>query len=275
MLTPTQLKQLCDQYYLRPSKSFGQNYLISDAPITAMIDAARITKDDVVIEVGPGFGILTLELAKRAKKVIAFEIEQKLRPYWEEKMKEYKNIEIVWGDALVHLDEHISKLKTYKVVANLPYQITSKLLRAFLERPHPPQSVTVMVQHEVAQRICAKPGSMSLLAVSVQYFGEPKTIKKVSKGNFWPSPKVDSAALLVDNIQTKKNSELFFKVVKAAFSQKRKQAWKLIAEECHIDGERVKSVLKEIKRNEKVRAEELSVGEWERMVEMFRKEKLV
>lgn len=266
MLTPTQLKSLCIKYNLHPSKSFGQNYLISDAPITAMLDAGEVGNEDTIIEIGPGFGILTLALAAKAKKIISFEIEKKLAPYWEEKIQEQKNIEIMWGDVLQEIGK-IKLPKKYKVIANVPYQITSWILRTFLELPNPPTCMVVMVQKEVADRICAKAGDMSLLAVSVQYYGQPKIIKKVPKGNFWPSPKVDSAVVAIKNIEKKKNAEQFFRIVKAAFAQKRKQAWKNISTELGIDGALIKKVLAHIAGNEKARAEELGVEEWEEVVE--------
>lgn len=270
MLTPTQLKNLCNQYNLRPSKSFGQNYLISDAPIHAMIEAGGVNDNDTIVEIGPGFGVLTLQLAHHAKKIIAFEIEQRLKSYWEEKIREHKNIEIVWGDVLQSINK-ITLQKKYKLIANLPYQITSKVLRTFLELKYPPECMIIMVQKEVAERICAKAGDMSLLAVSVQYYGEPKIIKRVNKGNFWPSPKVDSAVVAIKNIGARndKKVERFFEIVRAAFAQKRKQAWKNISTELKIDGEKIKSILREVTGNEKVRAEELSVEEWERIVELL------
>lgn len=266
MLTPTQLKSLCIKYNLRPSKSFGQNYLISDAPITAMLDAGEVNKEDTIIEIGPGFGILTLALATHSKKVISFEIEKKLAPYWEEKIREQKNIEIMWGDVLQEIGK-IKLPKKYKVIANVPYQITSRILRTFLELPNPPSCMVVMVQKEVAERICAKAGDMSLLAVSVQYYGQPKIVKKVPKGNFWPSPKVDSAVVAIKNIEKKKNAEDFFNVVRAAFAQKRKQAWKNISIELGVEGDLVKKVLARVVGNEKARAEELGVEEWEKIAE--------
>jgi 16S rRNA (adenine1518-N6/adenine1519-N6)-dimethyltransferase len=165
------------------------------------------------------------------------------------------------------------------VVANLPYQITSQVLRTLLELEHPPESITVMVQKEVAERICAKParkasprakGNMSLLAVSVQYYGVPKMVAKVTKGNFWPEPKVDSAILEIRNLKSEirdRVSDRFFDVVKAGFSNKRKQAWRNISVGLGIDGEVVKQVLDEVVGNEKVRAQELSVEEWVMVVE--------
>lgn len=264
-LTPSQIKSLCETYRLRPSKSYGQNYLVNDFPIKKMIEAAELKKTDTVVEVGPGFGILTFAAAPLVNKVIAFEIERKLEGYWEEKRKEYKNVEIIWGDALRSHKSKVISLQSYKLIANLPYHITSKILRAFLEAEHKPEKIVIMVQKEVAERICAKPGGMSILAVSVQYYGTPRIVARVSKGNFWPEPKVDSAVLAIDMHQTQpspKDAEAFFRIVRAGFANKRKQLWKNLSVGLGIEGERVKGVLREVVGNEKVRAEEVGIGEW-------------
>lgn len=220
MFTVPQLKQLCSKYRLTPSKNYGQNFLINPAPIQKMLATAELSKNDTVIEVGPGFGALTFALAQRAGKVIAFEIEKKLQPYWDEQLKKYKNIEVGWGNAL----KAPLPNQKYRVIANLPYQITSNVLRKFLEAAVPPELMVLMVQKEVAERICAKPGDMSLLAVSVQYFADSKIIMNVPRGYFWPEPKVDSAVikLKMRALARNDNDEWFFRVVKAGFAQKRK-----------------------------------------------------
>lgn len=264
---PTYLKELCKKYGLRPSKQYGQNYLVSEKPIQKMIEAAELDPEETVVEVGPGFGVLTLALAGQAKKVVSFEIEKKLESYWDEISASYPNIEIVWGNVLSSFDSCRSKVPdSYKVVANLPYQITSKILRLFLEEKNPPKQIVVMVQKEVAERMCAKPGDMSLLSVSVQYFGSPHIVTKVSKGSFFPSPKVDSAVVSISQIQAQPESERFFQIVRAAFSNKRKQAWKNITTSLGIEGDRVKNVLKECTGSEKIRAQGLSIAQWKEVV---------
>ncbi|MBU1895825.1 hypothetical protein KJ641_03075, partial [Patescibacteria group bacterium] len=161
----------------------------------------------------------------------------------------------------------------YKVVANLPYQITSQVLRVLLEQENKPESITVMVQKEVAERIVAKQGDMSLLALSVQYYGEPKIITKVSKGNFWPEPKVDSAVLTISKISrvSKFTDEEFFRIARAGFANKRKQLWRNLSvglggTEGQVATCPYKKILKEVTGNEKVRAQELSVEEWRGVV---------
>ena len=264
LYTPTYLKELCGQYGLSPSKAYGQNYLISEGPIKKMIEAAEISSDDRIVEVGPGFGVLTLALAQTDAQVTSFEIEKKRERYWEQKKKEYPNLNIIWGNVLHQFDADDFR-KRYKVVANLPYQITSQIIRLFLEQAQPPERMVVMVQKEVAERICAKPGNMSLLAVSVQYFGTPKIVTKVSSGSFWPAPKVDSAVLAVSGIHPKKDSDLFFKIVRAGFKNKRKQLWRNLADGLGLEKTDVQQILKDVTGNEKIRAQELSIIQWEKI----------
>ncbi|EKE06597.1 MAG: hypothetical protein ACD_18C00315G0003 [uncultured bacterium] len=272
---PSYLIELCKKYNLSPSKKYGQNYLMTKIYIDKMLEAGEINKDDLVVEVGPGFGVLTFALAEKAGKIVSFEIEQKLREYWEENALE--NLEIIWGDVVKQFS--VSKFsapggpalgwKKYKVVANLPYQITSAILRMFLELENKPESMVIMVQKEVAQRITAKKGDMSVLAISVQYYGQPKVVAKVTKGNFWPSPKVDSAVLLINNIKSPNNDfsdERFFEVVKSGFAQKRKQLWRNLSQGLKLDAEKIKGILVEVCGNEKIRAEELGVEEWVEIV---------
>ena len=224
LLQPTYLKTLCKKYALTPSKQYGQNYLVSEGAIQKIVEAADISKTDLLVEVGPGFGVLTLALAKTGASIKTFEIEKKLQPYWDEMQQKYSNVHVVWGNVLhMFKKEQADFKKPYKVVANLPYPITSQIIRLFLEQEQPPERMVVMVQKEVAERIVAKPWDMSVLAVSVQYFGTPKIITKVASGSFWPAPKVDSAVLAITNIQPRKESALFFRVVRAGFASKRKQ----------------------------------------------------
>lgn len=290
ILTPNQIKALCQQYGLSPSKKYGQNYLIAETPIAKILKAAELNNTDTVVEIGPGFGILTFALAKTVNKVLAYEIEKKLIPYWEEilnhkgsgqELKEYNNIEIVWGNFLTEVKNLKFKVKgPYKVVANLPYQITSRVLRVLLEenkftRHSPqggdgPEKIVVMVQKEVAERITARPGEMSLLAVSVQYYGAPKIEAKVTKGNFWPQPKVDSAILSIQthkhlNTQTFLDKE-FFVVVRAGFANKRKQLWRNLSVGLKIETDYSKKAVLSVSGNEKIRAQELSIEQWKELV---------
>ncbi len=271
VLPPHMIKDLCARYDLTPSKAYGQNYLVSDAPILAMLKAAQITKGDTVVEIGPGFGVLTFELLTHAKKVIAFEIEQKLRPYWMEKQAEFHNLEMVWGNVLSTSEQRgFPKDHPYKVVANVPYQITSDIIRLCVESVPPPEVIVLMVQKEVAERMMAKPGDMSLLALSVQYYGRVEKVMTVSKGSFWPSPKVDSAVIAIHPERRDANeARVFFALAKAGFSHKRKMVWRNISSQLHVDEHIVKHALEQVVNNTTVRAEELSVADWLALIPFF------
>ncbi len=192
------IKNLLLKYSARPSKGLGQHFLIDKKVLHKIIQAADLKPGDVILEVGPGIGILTLELAKKVKKVVAVEKDFKMIAVLKEVLRDYKNVEIVRDDILkVNLNDFILKPKTYKIVANIPYYLTSHLIRKFLEIDNPPKEMILMIQKEVAQRIVARPPKMSLLAVSVQFYAKPEIITFVSKKSFWPQPKVDSAIIKI------------------------------------------------------------------------------
>lgn len=264
LFNPDYLKHLCQTYGLTPSKKYGQNFLVNPEPIEKMIEASEIKSDDTVVEVGPGFGVLTLALVEKAKKVLSFEIEKKIEPYWNEELKKYNNLEIVWGNVL-QVPSSKFPVNNYKVVANLPYQITSQILRTFLEMENKPEVMVLMVQKEVAERICAPAGDMSVLSVSVQYYGEPEIVAYVPRSSFWPVPAVDSAVIRVrikkDEARIKNEADLFFKIVKAGFSSRRKMLIKNLSSVA--DKDKIRSVFKELGIDEKVRAQELSVEQWQ------------
>lgn len=270
------LKHLCAKFQLRPSKEYGQNYLINPEVIEMIIAVSGVNKKDTVVEVGPGFGILTLDLAAKVKKLMAFEIEKKLEPYWQEiisRLAQSKedNFEIIWGNVL-RADPKIFP-KNYKVVANLPYQITSPVLKLFLEDlENKPKELTLMVQKEVAERICAKPGDMSVLAIAVQYFGQAEIVGEVKRNNFWPAPAVDSAVIKIKVDQKRPDTEYnkkFFQMVKVGFAQKRKLLVKnLLPYFGKQNKEKIQSALKNMGLVDTVRAQELSVENWEQLAKI-------
>lgn len=268
LFNPDYLQHLCQKYSLRPSKQYGQNFLLNEEVIEKMIEAGEVNKKDTVVEVGPGFGVLTLPLCEKAGKVLAYEIEKKIAPYWEERVKEYKNLEIIWGNILYSSKEQVTSDK-YKVVANLPYQITSQVLRFFLEQENKPEVMILMVQKEVGERICAKKGEMSVLGLSVQFYGEPEIIQIVNREDFYPAPKVDSAVI---KIKIKKDlpeidENKFFALVRAGFINKRKLLSKNLQ---NYLGKKNKEVIdkafEKMGFSPNIRAQELGVEEW---VELF------
>ncbi len=254
------LKHLCQKFQLRPSKEYGQNYLINPEVIETMIAASGVTKKDILVEVGPGFGILTLDLAAKVKKLFTFEIEAKLKPYWEEistrlAQSKENNFEVIWGNVLR------ADPKLFPV------------LKLFLEDlENKPKEMTLMVQKEVAERICAKPGEMSVLGLSVQYFGQAQIMGEVKNNNFWPVPQVDSAIIKIVLDKTTTNREedrAFFKFVKVGFAQKRKLLIKnLLPTIGKQHKEKFIAELKKMGFTETARAQELSVENWKQLVKI-------
>lgn len=269
LFNPDYLQHLCQKYGLRPSKQYGQNFLINEEVVEKMIEAGGINKKDVVLEVGPGFGVLTLSLCEKAGKVIAYEIEKKILPYWEERVKEYKNLEIIWGNVLYSKK---LKVESYKVLANLPYQITSQVIRFFLEQENKPESMVIMVQKEVGERICAKPGDLSVLGLSVQFYGEPEIISFVPRNDFYPAPKVDSAVIkiIIKKNLPKIDEKKFFDFVKAGFVNKRKLLTKNLQN--HLGKKNKETIDKAFEKMgflSNVRAQELSVEDWIKLFTMI------
>jgi len=199
------IKDVLKKHAIRPSKRLGQNFLIDKNVLQKIIEAAKLKPTDIILEIGPGLGILTIELAKRVRKVIAVEKDRQLCTILKNILNapNVKNVEIIEGDILkiestFRLDRNESLTNyNYKIVANLPYYIVSPVMRKFLEAENPPQLLVLMVQKEVAQRIVANPPQMNLLAVAVQFYAQPKIISYVSKNSFWPRPKVDSAIIKI------------------------------------------------------------------------------
>ncbi|HLD42208.1 MAG TPA: 16S rRNA (adenine(1518)-N(6)/adenine(1519)-N(6))-dimethyltransferase RsmA [archaeon] len=265
------IKELLGKQGIKPRKSLGQNFLTSKGVLGDILKAASLTKQDTVLEIGPGIGTLTRGLAQSAKKVAAVEKDSAMVEILKETTKDLPNIEIIQGDILKlrQAKELLSLSKEgYKVVANLPYYITSPVIRLFLEAEHKPELLVLMVQKEVAQRICAKPPKMSLLAVSVQIYGEPSIVAYVKKGCFWPQPKVDSAILKIapHNLTKLSYPQLdlvkFFTVVKAGFKQPRKQLLNNLSQGLKIPKQKVETWLGQIGIAPTQRAETLAMQDW-------------
>jgi len=260
------IKDLLKKHQLRPLKRFGQNFLIDKRALRRIVAAADLSSQDTVLEIGPGIGTLTQELAKKAGKVIAIEKDRNMVDILKETLKDFKNVQMVKGDIL-----KIEKLKieNYKVVANLPYYIVAPVIRKFLEMIEVrPQSMILMVQKEVGQRICAKPPHMSLLAISVQFYATPEIISYVSKKSFWPQPKVDAAIIkIIPKKQRTVLCNLFFKIVKAGFSQPRKQLINNLSLGLKYDKKKVEAWLLKNKIQPTQRAETLAIRDWLNLTE--------
>ena len=247
-----------------PKKSLGQNFLVNPRILDKIVAAAEISEDDVVLEIGPGTGNLTAKLAEKAKQVIAVEKDKRLIEELREKFKN-KNVEIIEADILKFKIQNSNfKNDQYKIVANIPYYITSKFLRIIFEEWPRPKVIVLTIQKEVAQRIMAKPPKMNLLALSVQFFSEPKIIGYISKKKFRPRPKIDSAIIKLtprENLLTN-DPEKFFKIAKAGFSGKRKQLINSLSTNLKMGKEEIKKILKEAGINQEIRPGELDIEDW-------------
>jgi 16S rRNA (adenine1518-N6/adenine1519-N6)-dimethyltransferase len=268
------IKQLLKKYKIFPSKRLGQNFLIDKNVLRKIIETSELSKRDVTLEIGSGIGNLTIELAKKVKKVIAVEKDKRMVEILKERLKEEKieNVETVNEDILKFLPSFKLR-RSYKVVANIPYYLTSRLIRNLLEMERKPKLIVLMVQKEVAQRICAKPPKMNLLAVSVQFYAKPEIVSFVSKNCFWPRPKVDSAIIKISSIKKQKatkEEKLFFKIVKAGFSHPRKQLINNLSEKLKMKKERVKNWLLENNIRPSQRAETLNLEDWINLAKSYR-----
>jgi 16S rRNA (adenine1518-N6/adenine1519-N6)-dimethyltransferase len=225
-ISPLNVSALLRQHGLRPDKAMGQNFLIDEAHLQRIVQDAGVTADDEVLEVGAGLGSLTRHLAVKAKRVVAVELDGKLLPILRETVLDAGNVEIVHGDILQLRLADFLQTPGFLVVANIPYYLTSNLIRFLLEHQPRPGRLAITIQREVAERACAVPPEMSLLALSVQLYGTPRIAHHIPAGAFYPAPKVDSALLIVNLFPESRLPEekinAFFKIAKAAFSQKRK-----------------------------------------------------
>lgn len=262
-------KQLLDRYDLAPKQSLGQNFLFDEALLARIVAAAELAPDDEVLEVGPGLGALTRQLAMVAGRVVAVELDGRLLPVLESELASFANVELVQADVL-QLDPADWFGGTYKVVANVPYYITGAILRHLLERRPRPSRLVLTVQKEVAERLTARPPQMSLLAVSVQYYGRVRQVSSVKAGAFWPRPEVDSAVIRVDVDRLDQATagaaaeRAFFRVVRAGFSEKRKQL-KNNLRQLALSDEAIAAALAVASIDGKRRAETLTIEEWERL----------
>ncbi|MCX7842972.1 MAG: 16S rRNA (adenine(1518)-N(6)/adenine(1519)-N(6))-dimethyltransferase RsmA [Clostridia bacterium] len=281
-------KEILQKFNIKLTKSLGQNFLTDDNIVGKIIDTAEIAKTDLVIEVGPGIGNMTRELAKRAGKVAAIEIDKHLIPALKENLNEFTNVDIINEDVLnvdiKRLTEDIrqtydTELKNdkVKVVANLPYYITTPIIMKFLEEDPGIDMMVLMVQKEVGERIAAKPGGKDYgaLSVAVQYYAKPETVLKVPPGCFIPQPEVDSVVIrlkVFDQPPVKLlNKDIFFKTVKASFGQRRKTLINALSNsgQFHLSKEEIKQILESIGVDEKQRGETLTIEQFARLANAF------
>jgi 16S rRNA (adenine1518-N6/adenine1519-N6)-dimethyltransferase len=269
------VRRLLREFNFQPKKGLGQNFLVSEGTLRRIVAAADLEPGDVVLEVGPGLGTLTRLLAQQAERVIAVELDQRLVEILSRTLADFPNVEIVQGDILEMEPGGPGGLSDlspgYKVVANLPYYITSAVLRYLLTARVKPQLIVVTVQREVAQRMIASPGQMSLLSISVQFYGRPRIVARVPPGAFYPVPKVNSAVVRIDLYDSPPvavaDVDRFFEVVRAGFGQKRKQLRNALAQGLSLPVSTVVEALRRGGVDEKRRAQTLSLEEWARVTQ--------
>lgn len=265
--------ELLQRYNIRPDKRLGQNFLTDPFYLNKVVEAACVESGDCALEIGAGVGNLTRLLALQARTVVAIELDERLIPPLEEVLVPHPNVKIVHGDILgIKLSDYIDR-PNYKVVANIPYYITSALIRYLLESDIKPSSLTLTVQKEVAQRICAQAGKMSLLALSVQVYGRPRIITQIPAGAFFPQPKVDSSIVRVDIYETAviphQTIDLFFRLAKAGFSQKRKTLRNSLSAGMHWSAQQTDHLLETAHIDPQRRPQTLSLKEWGKLTEVL------
>jgi 16S rRNA (adenine1518-N6/adenine1519-N6)-dimethyltransferase len=265
-VTPLNIPALLRRFDLKPQKSLGQNFLMDEAALAKVTAAAELAPHDTVLEIGPGLGSLTRHLAEAAARVVAVELDQNLLPPLQYILSDYANVEVIHGDILTLQLSTFNLPPAYKVVANIPYYITSAVIRHLLEAEAQPERLVLTVQKEVAQRMCAAPGEMSLLAVSVQFYSALRIVARLSAGAFYPRPEVDSAVVRLD-VRAQPavdvpDADAFFRVVRAGFSQKRKQLRNALSAGLGLSGEAIEAVLRQADIDPKRRAETLTLEEW-------------
>lgn len=268
-IPPINISYLLKKYGLRPHKGLGQNFLQDPIALEKIVAAAEIQPTDTVLEIGPGLGSLTRYLAASAKSVVAVELDQHLLPPLKAVLSPYENVRLIHGDILELDPSDVMKEPNYVVAANVPYYITSAIIRHLLESPSKPRRIVLTVQKEVAQRICETPGDMSLLALSVQVYGKPRIVAHIPAGAFFPAPNVDSAVLLIQIYdQPLIPTELldtFFQLIKAGFSQKRKTLRNSLSSGLAISPTQAAELLTQADIDPQRRAETLSIDEWSKL----------
>lgn len=274
LTSPKTIKDICKKFDFTFSKGLGQNFLLDSSVLDAMSDVA---KSGYVLEIGPGFGCLTYTLAEDKEKVVSVEIDKRLIPVLDYTLSEFDNVKVIEKDILKTdvkelIKEEFGEEKV-SVVANLPYYITTPIIAALLENELPIADITVMVQKEVAERISARPGSKDYGAISVmcQFYANPEIITVVPAVSFMPPPKVDSAVLRLDILDEPsvkcKNKDKFFKVVKAAFAQRRKTLLNCLSNGFGVDKEEMARILNEVGISPQIRGEKLTLEDFAKIAD--------
>ncbi len=263
-MTPGEVQGIFHTIGLRPQQAAGQNFLLDENVVESMVDAAGVEAGQKVLEIGPGLGILTRALLNRGAHVVAVELDARLYAYMKKKFKGQERLRVIHDDIFkVQLAKHFTEGE-YKLVANLPYSATSLVFRNFLTLAPRPMSMTVMIQREVAQRICAGPGDMSMLALTVQYYSQPALLFDVPPAKFFPIPKVTSSIIhaeVLNKVETDADNALFA-FMRAGFSSKRKKLSNSLSASLKISTSVIEAKMAKVSLKKEVRAQELSLENW-------------
>jgi len=269
---PLNIRAILRQYGLRPSKGLGQNFLVDETILKYIVICAGVSRQDTVLEIGPGLGSLTRHLALAADKVVAVELDQKLFPALETILNPFPNIRLLQGDILKLALADLVPQEEYLVVANIPYYITSALVRHLLESTPRPRRIVLTVQKEIAERICAE-RKLSLLAVSVQVYGKPSIQMQIPAEAFFPVPNVDSALVQIEispsPLVQPEHLETFFQIARSGFGQKRKTLRNSLSAGLNIPASEMESLLSFTGIDPQRRAETLSLAEWGKLTDGY------
>lgn len=272
-------REVVEKHEFRFSKSLGQNFLVDETVLEDILNSAEVNKDDMVIEIGPGVGTLTRELLKRAKKVVAIELDSRLIGILEDELSDFDNFTLINKDALkVDFKELIGDEKSVKIVANLPYYVTTPIISKLLTEEYKFKSLTIMIQKEVAERMAASPGNKDYGALSLlaQYYCNTEIVRRVSPNSFIPRPKVDSIVIKLEKLGEPKvkveDEKLFFSLVRAAFNMRRKTLWNA-TKTLGFEKEVMEQIYSESEIDPKRRGETLSLQEFGRLSDVMSKSK--
>jgi 16S rRNA (adenine1518-N6/adenine1519-N6)-dimethyltransferase len=258
---------------IKPNKALGQHFLVDKPSLQAIMDTAGVTAVDTVLEIGPGLGVMTRPLTRQASRVVAVESDPVLADLLRRDAP--PNLEVVEADILQF---DLRALPAgYKVIANIPYYLTSKIFRLLIESPNPPAVMSLLIQKEVAERITARPGNLSILALSVQCYGKPELVRVVERHKFWPPPDVDSAVLRVTlrGSAFPADPDRLFRLIKAGFGEKRKQLKNSLAGGLNLTPDLAAALIKSARLQPTARAQELKLSDWRRLYELAVKKNLL
>lgn len=265
-------RALARRHALRPDKRLGQHFLFDPSTLRKIVDAAGLASGETVLEIGAGLGSLTCALAEQVREVIAIEFDHRLQPALAEAVQSLENVQVVAGNVLeLDLEELVGR-RQHAVVGNIPYNITSAVIRKVMEAQQPARTVVLTIQDEVARRITSGPGDMSLLALSVQLYGKPRIVLRLGRGQFWPVPDVDSAVIRIDMTPPARKPdsqvETIFKLARAGFGQRRKQLRNALSIGLSVPSDEAAGWLLRADIEPRRRAQSLTLEEWGRLAEV-------